>query len=170
MEIVTAVSTVLVAIVVFGLVSLVCTFPGWLIGKVAARRRRDMRSAFLVATKRRRWIVWILGSIVAIVALNFFYRGSSVAWFIALAAGSALAQYAAYSIGFVSTSVSMNYDDPGAPLVIPGEVVERPEPPTERLPRPEAETRPVRPAPTSIEEDLLQAEDEGYSRPTHLDN
>lgn len=182
MEVLTAVSTAVVAVIVFGLVSLVCTFPGWLWGKIKARQNRDLRANFLVATKARRWTLWTLSSITAVVALNFQYREAGAVAALVLISASALAQYAAFTIGYVSTVVALDRNDleSGRPQIIPGMVEDFTDEP-QAIPgtdqgfpsgdyAPPArhdipDDLPAAPNPTSVEEGLRLVEQQGYSRP-----
>lgn len=161
MDVVTAVCTVIVGALVFGLVSIVATFPGWIAGRIAARGERDIRANFLVATRPRRWVLWAVSSLVAIFTLNFVYRDGGPAWFVGLMASSLIAQYAAFTIAFAAQKLAPRVSIPGeAVQVIPGEVVDH-----DSLPV----AQPVLSSPTSVEDDLKQAEDEGYAPPRFRD-
>lgn len=185
MEVVTVISTVVMAVVAFTAVSLFCTFPGWVAGKATGRGERDLRANFLVATKGRRWTLWVLGSVTAIVALNVQYRAPGALALLLTIVGSLVAQYAAFCIGFASKTLVMDRHAeqvPGVYQVIPGEVVADDQPAsvepdsrfdraqTQPLPLTPEDAQAVRPEPTSIEESLLAAEAEGYSRPTPTDH
>lgn len=102
MEVVNAIMSVVMLLLMLGGVAFLCTIPGWLAGWATWSEKRHPRMLDPMTSPARRWGVWVVGGVLVNVGVGFIGADHLVLGICLLLLGAALGQYAAFSIGYAT--------------------------------------------------------------------